>query len=572
MRVNKMGRLLCFASLLFFIFGCVSGPESAGKTGKKSAKVSSIFKLTGAVGWTGEESIIHSESVLNDGPAWTITNMNWNSAAVFTVDLGEKRLGEFMGFECKVRSEDGDLVWKKFSLDVALEDSNLGPILSDETFNKTIGTANTEKSGEIGQIANITIPFTGLDASVSMLTGKQEFAIGISAPQGSKFTIFDMRLIPLAPGSIFWHDAPSLKEALLPNLDYFGFSAVAAELKSEVIVKGLSHHGNSTTVGNEWKPDYILRRAPAKLVPFTAEDGKTYEMPENLFFDVMDETLSIARDAGLELRGHTLVWHNQTPKWFFRKGFKNSGELVSVEEMTARQEWYIKGVLEHIKDWEARENDGKRIVKHWDVVNEAVSDSADVRSWLRMNSDWYLIFKDDSYIVNAFVLANKYAPKDVRLVYNDYNSYMANKTSGIVNVVKAIQANPKARIDAVGMQSHLKIDFPSIASFKTAVEAFLALGVDIQITELDIHSVMKTDAANERLGEAYANFFKLFLDYRKTDYKNGIEGVTIWGISDAGTWLTSHHKVPSFPLLFDAWFNIKPSFNAVLKMAEEYKE
>ncbi len=580
MKRHSVRTLLAAGVFTLLLAACAGSPDTANSAdGKDTPAVSSLaqeedspaFALSGAVGWTGAESISWTESTLNNKPAWTITNTNWNAGGVFTVDLGDKRLGQFMGFECKVKAEAGDLVWKKFTLDVAKDDDTLGPILNAEPYNKTIGVSNTEKAGEVGKTATISIPFTALDANTATLSGAVEFAIGISAPGGTVYTIFDMKLIPLAPGAVSWLEAPPLKDALLPWFEYFGMSTIAPELKNSLIMQGLVRHGNSTTIGNEWKPDYILGKEPANIARFKARDGKTYDVPASLFFDVVDQTLALCRDNGLELRGHTLVWHSQTPKWFFRSAFKNNGELVDAATMSARQEWYIKTVLEHVTAWEEANNDGKRIVKHWDVVNEAVSDGANDMYWLRSNGDWYAIYKNDSYIVNAFVLANKYAPKDVRLVYNDYNSYQSAKTKGILKVVEAIKANPQARIDAVGMQSHVKIDYPGVPAFKAAVEAFLATGLDVQITELDIHNVMRTEAAKQRLADLYHDYFKMFIDLRKTPDRNGIQGVTIWGISDAGTWLTSHHKITSYPLLFDAWYNTKKAFDAVIEAGTNYK-
>ncbi len=570
-----MRKYLLVAAILMaglLIYGCATNTAQttakSGTASKKSGASRSMFALTGAVGWAGGESIAVQESVLNQGPAWTITNKNWNAAAVFTVSLGEKRLGQFVGLECKVRAEAPDLVWKRFALD-APKDGLLGPIETDPKNNISIGTANTELAGEVGKITEISIPFTALDSEVASLSGDVQLAIGISAPGGSAYTLFDLQLIPVEEGATSWTEALPLKDALLPWFEYFGFAVTAPELQNPYIAEGLAHHCNSTTVGNEFKPDYILGKEPSEFGSYLAGDGKKYQVPASLFFDVVDASLAACRDNNLSLRGHTLVWHSQTPKWFFRENFKNTGALVDIPTMNARQEWYIRSLLEHIKAWEEKNNAGKRVITSWDVVNEAVSDGANEQYWLRTNGDWFAIYKDDSFIVNAFVLANTYAPKEVGLTYNDYNCYVPAKTAGILKLVKAIQENPKARIDAIGMQSHVKIDFPGPSSFRRAVDSFLETGLDVQITELDIHSVMKTEAAKKQLAAVYKDYFSLFIEKRKTPTKNGIQGITIWGISDANTWLSNHHKITSYPLLFDAWFNTKPAFDAVLEAAKQ---
>ena len=131
---------------------------------------------------------------------------------------------------------------------------------------------------------------------------------------------------------------------------------------------------------NEFKPDFIFAwNRPNEFTDFTGEDGKSYKVPLNPpKFSTVDRCLNICKNNGLKMRGHVLVWHTQTPEWFFYEdwGSTGSNELVSIDEMNARLEWYIKTVLNHIKDWEDTNNNGERIVTTWDVVNEAISDNA----------------------------------------------------------------------------------------------------------------------------------------------------------------------------------------------------
>ena len=179
-------------------------------------------------------------------------------------------------------------------------------------------------------------------------------------------------------------------------------------------------------------------------------------------------------------------------------------DALSNDTMNARMEWYIKTVLEFVANWEKENNNGKHIIKHWDVVNEACADGATDQKWLREDSNWFKIYGSEEFIVNAFRYANKYAPKDVSLVYNDYSSYNGStrsangggKTNAILKVVDAIQAAPDARIDAVGMQSHVQVEYPPVSgnvndSFEAAVKKFIAKGVNVQITELDIANAKK---------------------------------------------------------------------------------
>ena len=377
-----------------------------------------------------------------------------------------------------------------------------------------------------------------------------------------------------------WKDAPSLGKAYK---DYFEFGLATTfknEFNTEEGMLGIGHHATSITMGNEFKPDFLFAwKRPGELVDFVAEDGKTYQMPSNLpVFKDMDMILRMAKSMGIKVRGHVLVWHSQTPEWFFKEDFSGNKNAAYVDAatMTAREEWYIKSVLTHVKEWEEKNNNGKRLIYTWDVVNEAVADGAGAQKWLREDSDWYRVFGDETFILNAFRFANKYAPEDVLLVYNDYNTYTPGKRNAICNLIDEIKAIPDARIDAVGMQSHIKVDYPELRgtnSFEEAIQSFLARGVDVQITELDIANGTKP-YSSVILKARYKEVFKICLENRKVDGKNGVTGVTVWGLNDAGTWL-NHQKEylghTQYPLLFNADWTTKPAFYGVLEAAESVK-
>ena len=390
----------------------------------------------------------------------------------------------------------------------------------------------------------------------------------------------DLRDAP--PARDNWLQAPSLKETYARFFDYFG---LACEFKSELnnaeILEGLAYQASSTTMGNEFKPDFLFNWArPRKFVEFKTSTGKTYQMPDNMpTFKNMDIILSIAQTENLKIRGHVLVWHSQTPLWFFKKDFSPSKDAayVSRDEMDARLEWYIKSVLGHVQDWENAYNEGKRIITVWDVVNEAVDDNAGNIKWLREDSDWFRIYQNEDFIINAFRYANKYAPKDVQLAYNDYNCYLPGKNKAICSLIDKIKKVPDARINVVGMQSHVSVDYPAIrgaGSFEEAVKNFIRKGVDVQITELDIANGNKKYSAI-RQKSIYKQYFTMFLDNRRERGKHGISGVTIWGLQDEGTWLNSQPQYSGhmqFPLLFETNRHLcKPAFWGVIEAAQQYE-
>ncbi len=372
-----------------------------------------------------------------------------------------------------------------------------------------------------------------------------------------------------------WKDVPALKDAYKDYFDYLGFAVPENQLKDKALMEGLSWQASSFTCENECKPDFIFNWAkPVSVEDFEGEDEKLYKVPSGLAgFGRLSQILEIARDNNMQMRGHVLVWHNQTPDWFFKKNYNSSEAYVDKDEMTARQEWYIKSVLEFVKSWEDINNSGKRIITTWDVVNEACTDGAWTDNPLRTASPWYSIYGDDTFIVNAFRFANRYAPKDVKLAYNDYSCYSPNKTKAICKVVQDIQAARDARIDVVGMQSHVSMTYPTLSDYEKAVQTFLALGVDVQVTEMEIAFGGKL-ASQEALGELYADYFNLFLKYRKLPGKNGISGITLWGTKDEASWVRNNadamNKVQR-PLLFEKNYECKPAFFSVLEAAQNYK-
>lgn len=378
-----------------------------------------------------------------------------------------------------------------------------------------------------------------------------------------------------APAPVKWTEAPALKDALGKYFDYFGFCVSYNDgFREPLLQKGLPHQASVITMENEFKPDFIFAwTKPSKLTEFRGEDGKLYEVPANMpSFKQMDSILSDMKKLGLKLRGHTLVWHSQTPAWFFQKNYSrnNETELVSPAEMNARMEWYIKSVLEHVAEWEKKNNNGEHMILAWDVVNEAASDNATDLRFLRdqSSSKWFAIYQDPTFIVNAFRYANKYAPKDVKLVYNDYGCASVNKNKAICKIIDAIQAAPDARIDAAGMQTHIGIN-DSAKDFEKAIQNFLAKGINVQITEMDVANGSSSYNAM-KLKDCYKTWFTMFIRNRKLPGKNGIEGVTLWGVRDEWTWLNSMHKGHTqYPLLFKGKdFECKPAFYGVIEAAK----
>lgn len=384
-----------------------------------------------------------------------------------------------------------------------------------------------------------------------------------------------------------WLEVPSLKKAYK---DFFSFGLAVTfkgELSNGGIQDGLYRHVDSITLGNEFKPDFLFawQNPNSKITQFTDSTGKTIDVPALLpKFNDMDTILGIANLNKIKIRGHVLTWHSQTPHWFFTEGFSNSKDapLVDRETMNARHEWYIKSVLEHVQEWETKNKCKEHVIWAWDVVNEAASDGATDTRWLREDSDWYRVYQSDEFIVNAFRFANKYAPKDVVLVYNDYGTYSGSnqakggKHNAVLKILDSILADPEARIDAVGMQSHMNMVHPKVTgddSFETAVQHFVSRGLDVHVTEMDMGHSLKYSPIKQK--NRYNEFFTMFIKNRATEGKHGITNVTLWGLTDASTWLDNQKEYKGnkqHPLLFEERaMYAKPSYYGVMEAAEKAK-
>lgn len=331
-------------------------------------------------------------------------------------------------------------------------------------------------------------------------------------------------------------DYPSLKEEYK---DYFriGTATTSNLLDNEPYINIIKAQYNSMTLGNSFKPDSILDHNK------TVRDVEKYMYSPAVKFDAVKKELDYARDNGLTVRGHTLLWHNQTPEWLFYKNYNIGGELADRETMLLRMENYIKNVME----WTEENYPG--LVRAWDVVNEAADDGGGMRKSL-----WYQTVGED-YIEQAFKFARKYAPEDTKLFYNDYNSYQTRKQNDIITFLRPIVE--AGNIDGMGMQSHINVDI-SISQYMAALQKYYdELGLEINVTELDVCRGDGDDWQQEQ-GEYYKEFMSEILKLRKNGVP--ITSVTLWGISDTDSWLSS-----TYPLIFNDDLSRKPAFDGMIE-------
>ncbi|GBF77861.1 hypothetical protein PA598K_06439 [Paenibacillus sp. 598K] len=297
----------------------------------------------------------------------------------------------------------------------------------------------------------------------------------------------------------------------------------------------LREHFNSVTAENEMKFE--------RLQP---EEGR-------YTFEHADRMMDFAKEYGIGVRGHTLVWHNQTPAWVFEDG---SGGTIDREGLLARMKSHIDTVVGRYK--------GE--IYAWDVVNEAVADSGPE---VLRESPWLSIAGED-FIARAFEYAHAADPGAL-LFYNDYNESVPEKREKIYTLVKSL-LDRDVPIHGVGLQAHWSLFHPDTDDIRRAIERYASLGLKLHITELDVsvfaHDDKRTDLKEpsaemmERQAERYGEFFGLFREY--SEY---ITSVTFWGAADDYTWL-DYFPVRSrknWPFLFDAAHQPKPSFWKVVQ-------
>ena len=293
--------------------------------------------------------------------------------------------------------------------------------------------------------------------------------------------------------------------------------------------------------------------------------------PEKYNFEPADTFVDFGKKNNLFIVGHTLIWHNQTPKRVFED---EQGNPVDRETLLNRMRSHIHTVIGRYK--------GR--INGWDVVNEALDEDGTLRQ-----SQWLEIIGDD-YLIKAFEFAHEADP-DAELYYNDYSLENEPKRNGAIKLIKKLLAEG-VKIDGVGLQGHYKMDWPTTSQLDSTIKAFAALGIKIMITELDVdvlpydwqnHGADITlnielqeklnpyknglpDSAQQSLAKRYASLFDVLTNNNET-----VSRVTFWGVSDKDSWLNNWpvRGRMNYPLLFDRNGEPKPAFEAVIKEADK---
>ncbi len=361
-----------------------------------------------------------------------------------------------------------------------------------------------------------------------------------------------LALVILAASAAHAQTAATLKDA------YNGIFRIGAAL-NRAQFEGRDPRGNPIIEAqfNTISPENVLKW------------GSVHPRSDGYNFDAADSFVAFGEKHKMFIVGHCLGWHSQTPRWVFED---DQGKPAGRAALLARMHDHIRTVVGRYK--------GR--IHGWDVVNEALNEDGTMRQ-----SPWYRIIGED-YLLKAFQFAHEADPQ-AELYYNDYALENEAKRKGAVELIRKLK-EAGAAITAIGLQDHNRLDWPTARQEAETIEAFAALGIRVNITELDVDILPRTtrqntpdisataapaansnpypdglpDEIQQALAKRYAELFEVFVQHRDV-----ISRVTFWGITDGDSWLNNYpmRGRTNHPLLFDRQGKPKQAFDQVLRMA-----
>ena len=350
---------------------------------------------------------------------------------------------------------------------------------------------------------------------------------------------------------------------------FFHFLPIFLLAQSQNSTKGLKdYYKNYFPIGVAVNPRMLDSGAQSQLIlsqfnSMTPENamkiGPIHPEENRYNWKDADKIADFAKSNGIKLRGHTLCWHNQTPKWFFIDS--TTGKQVTKDVLLARMKRHITDVITRYK----------RTIYAWDVVNEAVPDTG---IEIYRKSKFFEIIGPE-YIEKAFEYAHEADP-NAQLFYNDYNTENAVKREKIYQLLKSLKEKG-VPVNGVGLQGHWSLYEPTASVLEESITKFASLGLKVQITELDVSVYAKqherskepykgkaeyTADMEQKQAEHYKMLFEIF---RK--HKDVITGITFWNLSDKYSWLDNFpvQGRKDFPLLFDQNHQPKKAYWEVVK-------
>ena len=287
--------------------------------------------------------------------------------------------------------------------------------------------------------------------------------------------------------------------------------------------------------------------------------GPIHPEPDRYNFVSADQFVELGKKMNAFIIGHTLVWHQQTPKWVYQN---EMGESLMKEALLERMEKHIETLVGRYKGQ----------VHGWDVVNEVFEDDGSYRE-----SEWYQITGRD-YIFKAFQKVHEMDP-EAELYYNDYNLWKPEKREAAIALAQELRKKG-LRVDGIGMQGHYMLDSPPVEMIEASIIAISNAGFKVMVTELDVDVLPRPRASEgadlnknfaldekfnpyttglpesiaDKFAKRYTDIFSVFLKHQ-----DKISRITFWGLHDGASWLNNWpvRGRTNYPLLFDRNFKGK---------------
>ncbi|WP_105033178.1 endo-1,4-beta-xylanase [Arthrobacter ruber] len=416
--------------------------------------------------------------------------------------------------------------------------------------------------GVAGAAASVTADgWTQLKGTYTLGAAADRVQVYVEGPVGVDFLLDDFSLAPFGEKPI-QTDVPGLKDVLgADGIEHVGVAIDARETVGTAADLVRKHY-NAFTPENAGKPESV-------------------QPVEGQFsFAQLDQLLDFADANGIEVYGHVLAWHSQTPAWFFKDGTRDlTNSPADQALLKARMEAHIKGIADHI---DARYPDGDSPIWAWDVVNEVIADGDTANPHDMRDSRWFQVL-GEGFVDEAFRLADRYFP-DAALFINDYNTEMPEKRTDYLSLISALEAR-NVPIDGVGHQAHVDVARP-VEWLEDSIVAVERLNPDLlqAITELDVNASTENqgadvsgapqdpyspafeddeDAAAE-VGYYYRDLFAMLREHNES-----VDSVTFWGISNARTWLRTWPMARPWeqPLPFDDDLQVTPAYWGIVDPA-----
>ncbi|MEG9249353.1 endo-1,4-beta-xylanase [Arthrobacter sp. Soc17.1.1.1] len=416
--------------------------------------------------------------------------------------------------------------------------------------------------GVAGAGASVTADgWVQLKGTYTLGAAADKAQVYVEGPVGVDFLLDDFSLAPVTEKPI-QADVPALKDVLgADGIEHVGVAIDARETvgtAADLVRK----HFNAFTPENAGKPESV-------------------QPVEGQFaFTQLDQLLDFADANDVQVYGHVLAWHSQTPAWFFKDGTRDLTDSPADQALLkARMEAHIKGIADHI---DARYPDGDSPVWAWDVVNEVIADGDTANPHDMRDSRWFQVL-GEGFVDEAFRLADRYFP-EAALFINDYNTEMPQKRADYLDLIRALKARG-VPIDGVGHQAHVDVARP-VQWLEDSIEAVEALDPALlqAITELDVNASTENQGADvsgapvdpyspafeddaDAAAEVGYYYRDLFAMLREHDA--AVDSVTFWGISNARTWLRTWPMARPWeqPLPFDDELQVTPAYWGIVDPA-----